>query len=86
MSDEKTRHAGCWQYHISQPAGAGLLGFLLAGAAQLAGVANAAGLPVPCSAGSCGASGPLTWVTSGAATATATGNQLTINQSSNNAI
>jgi filamentous hemagglutinin len=86
VNDAKFRRAGRCRYQFSQPTGAGLLGFVLAGAAQMAGVADAAGLPVPCSAGTCGAGGPLTWVTSGAATATATGNQLTINQSSNNAI
>ena len=49
--------------------------------------ANAGNLPVPCiAAGSCGVTGPANWVTSGAATATQTANQLTVNQTSQNAI
>ena len=49
--------------------------------------ATAGNLPVPCiAAGSCGITGPATWVTSGAATATQTANQLTVNQTSQNAI
>ena len=49
--------------------------------------ATAGNLPVPCiAAGSCGVTGPATWVTSGAATATQTANQLTVNQTSQNAI
>src|SRR5215472_4296445 len=43
-------------------------------------------LPVPCTAGSCGASGPQSWVTSGAATATQVGSSLTVNQSTQNAL
>jgi filamentous hemagglutinin len=49
--------------------------------------ATAGNLPVPCiAAGSCGVTGPATWVTSGAATATQTATQLTVNQTSQNAI
>jgi filamentous hemagglutinin len=44
-------------------------------------------LPVPCIAsGSCGVNGPPNWVGAGAATATATGNKLNVNQTSENAI
>jgi filamentous hemagglutinin family protein len=63
-----------------------LLALTIANAAQLGARLSAAGLPVPCSAGACGASGPLTWVSAGNATATSVGNQLTINQSSSSAI
>jgi filamentous hemagglutinin len=49
--------------------------------------ATAGNLPVPCiAAGSCGVTGPATWVSSGNATATQTANQLTVNQTSQNAI
>ncbi len=54
--------------------------------AGLASAAAAADLPVPCIAGSCGTNGPTTWVTSGAANAILQGNNLTINQTSQNAI
>lgn len=47
---------------------------------------SAAELPVVCVAGSCGARGPSSWVTSGSATATSTQNTLTINQTSDRAI
>jgi filamentous hemagglutinin len=43
-------------------------------------------LPVPCAAGACGAKGPAQLVTSGTATAVATQNALTVNQSTNSAI
>jgi filamentous hemagglutinin family protein len=49
------------------------------------GQADAAQLPVPCVAGTCGR-GPSTWVTSGAASATATANSLTINQTTDQVI
>ncbi len=42
----------------------------------------AAQLPIPCAAGSCTATGPTTFVTSGAATAVQSGKNLTINQTS----
>ena len=49
--------------------------------------ATAGNLPVPCiAAGSCGVTGPATWVSSGNATATQTANQLTINQTSATAV
>ncbi len=48
--------------------------------------AVAATLPVPCASGTCGAAGPLTWVSQGAASAVSSGNQLTISQTSNQAI
>jgi filamentous hemagglutinin len=48
--------------------------------------ANAADLPAPCVAGSCGSTGPATWVTSGSASAVVTGNSLTVQQSSANAV
>src|SRR5580704_11240084 len=50
--------------------------------------ASAAGpaLPVPCVAGACGKTGPSKWVTQGSATAVATQNALTINQTTNSAI
>src|SRR5215472_16924127 len=42
-------------------------------------------LPVPCVPSSCGPNGPNSWVTSGAATATQTANQLTVHQSTSQA-
>ncbi|MGC3981020.1 MAG: filamentous hemagglutinin N-terminal domain-containing protein [Steroidobacteraceae bacterium] len=54
--------------------------------AVLSPLASAVELPVPCSTGSCGVSGPSTWVTSGAATAVTSGNTMTVNQSSENAV
>lgn len=42
-------------------------------------------LPLPCVAGSCGLTGPASWVTSGAATGTIVGNTLTINQTTSSA-
>jgi filamentous hemagglutinin family protein len=47
---------------------------------------HAAELPMVCIAGSCGAAGPSSFVSSGNATAVATGNTLTVNQSSDRAI
>jgi filamentous hemagglutinin family protein len=55
-------------------------------AAGLAGPSLAGNLPVPCIAGSCGASGPASWVGGGAATATQTPNRLTVNQTSQNTL
>lgn len=46
---------------------------------------RAAELPQPCTAGACGANGPLTWVTSGVATGTVVGNSFRINQQTQNA-
>ncbi|HTY92801.1 MAG TPA: filamentous hemagglutinin N-terminal domain-containing protein, partial [Steroidobacteraceae bacterium] len=46
----------------------------------------AAGLPTPCLPGTCGPNGPAGFVSSGTATAAASGNQLTVNQTSNQAI
>jgi filamentous hemagglutinin len=43
-------------------------------------------LPVPCATGACGAGGPSKFVTSGAATAVAAQNALTVHQTSNSAI
>jgi filamentous hemagglutinin len=43
-------------------------------------------LPVPCATGACGATGPAQFVTSGSATAVASGNNLTVNQATNSAI
>jgi filamentous hemagglutinin len=43
-------------------------------------------LPVPCAAGACGVTGPAQFVTSGAATAVATQNALTVNQTTNSTI
>jgi filamentous hemagglutinin len=55
--------------------------------ALLAGTAAAGPvLPTPCATGACGAAGPAQFVTGGAATAVATQNTLTINQTSNSAI
>ena len=48
--------------------------------------ARAADLPVPCVSGTCGASGPSVWVTSGAAGSTITGNHLDVKQESDRAI
>jgi filamentous hemagglutinin family protein len=48
--------------------------------------ARAAELPVPCAGGSCGASGPSSWVTSGSATALFSGNTLNIQQTTDRAI
>jgi filamentous hemagglutinin len=60
-------------------------GALLA-AALSAQHAQSAELPVVCVAGNCGAGGPSTWVTSGAATATATDSTLTVNQGTDRAV
>lgn len=49
-------------------------------------VAHAVELPVTCVAGSCGVTGPQTFVTSGAASAIQSGNSLQINQTSAQAI
>ena len=58
--------------------------------AAAGGSAAAADLPIVCSAGACGANGPGTWVTSGAATQsvtpTDTGNRLDIRQTTNKAV
>src|ERR1700761_732315 len=43
-------------------------------------------LPVPCLTGSCGTNGPTSWVASGSASASTTGNKLTVNQTSNTAL
>jgi filamentous hemagglutinin len=43
-------------------------------------------LPVPCATGACGAAGPSQFITGGAATAVATSNSLTVNQTTNSAI
>ena len=43
-------------------------------------------LPVPCAPGACGATGASKFVTSGAATAVAAQNSLTVHQTSNSAI
>jgi filamentous hemagglutinin len=56
----------------------GLLGTL--------GVAAGSKLPIPCAPNACGPTGPSKFVTSGAATATATANALTVQQTSNTAI
>lgn len=50
------------------------------------GSALGATLPTPCSAGTCGQSGPMTWVSQGAATATTSASRLTINQTTEQAI
>lgn len=42
--------------------------------------ASSATLPIPCVAGSCGANGPQSWVTSGAAHAVRSGNAMTVTQ------
>jgi len=55
-------------------------------AAATPAVTPAAELPVACIAGSCGANGPSTWVSSGSASAVSAGNTLTINQASDRAI
>jgi filamentous hemagglutinin len=55
-------------------------------ASAILGDARAATLPTPCFAGSCGAKGPTGWVTSGSATAVSSSNQLTISQTSEQAI
>lgn len=52
----------------------------------LARAAMAAQLPVPCVVNSCGSGNPATFVTSGVATAVATGSSLTVNQTSQNAV
>ena len=43
-------------------------------------------LPVPCATGACGSAGPSQFITGGAATAVATVNSLTVNQTTNSAI
>src|SRR5271155_1811200 len=43
-------------------------------------------LPVPCAPGACGKVGPSQFVTAGAATAVATPNALTVNQTSNSVV
>ncbi len=57
---------------------------LLLVAAQAAPVV-AQEVPVPCVAGACGPGGPTTWVTSGSATGTSTGNSFVIEQQTRNA-
>ena len=57
----------------------------IAGSAAVPLALKAAELPVPCSAGSCGASGPASWVTSGAASAAVSGNNLAVHQTSTSA-
>jgi filamentous hemagglutinin len=52
----------------------------------IAQASRAATLPVPCVTGSCGATGPSTFVTSGKASAIASANQLNIQQGSDKAI
>ena len=61
------------------------LGALLL-SATVSGNAPALDLPRPCAAGLCGSTGPTTFVGSGAATATQTGNQLTVNQTTSSAL
>lgn len=43
-------------------------------------------LPVPCGGGTCGAGAPQVWVSSGAASATVSGNSLTVHQQSDKAL
>lgn len=48
-------------------------------------VGIAAELPVPCAAGSCGVTGPQTWITAGSAGLVQVGNSLTVTQNTENA-
>jgi filamentous hemagglutinin family protein len=59
------------------------LALITAGVVRLA---PGATLPTPCVTGGCGVNGPATWVTSGAATAVASSQQLTVQQTTGQAI
>src|SRR5215469_9749848 len=64
---------------------AGTGGLVLTWLSAIVNPASAATLPIACVAGACG-SGVPGWVTSGTATAVTSGNTLTINQTTNQAI
>ena len=70
------RFPGRWETLVALGASALWSGSLIAGPA----------LPIPCAPGTCGAKGASQFVTGGAATAVATQNALTVNQSTNSAI